>query len=108
MKVALKAFTEIDNKAINLDAAYSEKLFEMLLKEKTASRDKQIHDENELKLNLMTACKGIETFLNSCFDIAPSHAIIIEKHFKSLIFFFEIRIRMYIQSQKSFLQEIEE
>ncbi len=49
-----------------------------------------------------------EVLFESCFDIVPLHSTRIEKLFKGLVLFFEIRIRSYIHSQRALLLEVEE
>ena len=106
MKAALQNFVELDQKAINLDASHTENLLKLLTKD-TVNGDHQ-YNEDEIKNCLKKACRGIEVFLESCFDVAPSHAQKIEKLFKGLLFFFELKVRAYVQAQNNFLKEIEE
>lgn len=108
MKAALQNFVELDQKAINLDAHHNhtENMLKLLTKD-TMNTDHQ-YNEEEIKSCLKKACKGIEVFLESCFDVAPTHAQKIEKLFKGLLFFFELKVRAYVQTQNNFLKEIEE
>ena len=101
----LQHFQEIDEKAISLEAYNMEALLSKLIK---TSKTKDHFDHLLLKNSLKEACKNVEVFLESCFDIAPIHVMKLEKLFKIIIFFFELKIRRDIQSQKELLNEIEE
>lgn len=106
MKAALQNFLELDQKATKLDASHSEEMLKLLMKD--AGKEEHQFSEEEVKSCLKKACRGIENAIDSCFDIAPSHAQKIEKLFKGLLFFFELKVRAYVQAQNNFLKEIEQ
>jgi len=100
---------EEDEKAVAIEANYMEGLLKKLRfapsnLEKSALFSDRVESMNFLK----EASKTSEALFESCFDVVPLHATRIEKLFKSLVLFFEIKIRSYIHSQRALLLEVEE
>lgn len=102
-------FEKADEKSIATEANYMEGLLKKLAFP-TSQIEKSLlfYDNVESKNFLKEACLTTEALFESCFDILPLHATRIEKLFKGIVLFFEIKIRGYIQSQKALLLEIEE
>ena len=108
-KNALAYFTKADEKAIATEANYMEGLLKKLsFPTSQIEKSALFYDSVECKNFLKEASITTEALFESCYDISPIHATRIEKLFKGIVLFFEIKMRGYIQSQKALLLEVEE